>query len=98
MSQSVDARLAKSLEKVAEFADAKKALLTDLTLSDEERATAVADLTINGSRLIDFCLDFTLPGYDIELKVCSAPTQRKVVAGCLSLTSCPFLAQSGGRQ
>lgn len=66
--QSVDVRLAKSLARVADYAEAKKVILADQALSEEDKASQIEDVVINHVRLIDLCLDFTLPGYDIELK------------------------------
>jgi E3 ubiquitin-protein ligase TRIP12 len=34
----------------------------------EQKAEKLEDIKINEARLIDLCLDFTLPGYDIDLK------------------------------
>lgn len=38
-------------------------------MSRAEKETALSDLTIHGAHLEDLALDFTVPGYDIELVV-----------------------------
>ena len=43
--------------------------LTRFTQSESESAKALESLHINDASLDDLALDFTAPGYDIELKV-----------------------------
>lgn len=38
-------------------------------MSRAEKEAALSDLTIHGAHLEDLALDFTVPGYDIELVV-----------------------------
>ncbi|CAK7267043.1 Ubiquitin fusion degradation protein 4 [Sporothrix epigloea] len=65
---AVDSALARSLLLIQEFATAKKAIEGDATRSAVEKVAAIAAITINNSRIEDYSLDFTLPGYpDIEL-------------------------------
>jgi E3 ubiquitin-protein ligase TRIP12 len=64
----VDVRMAKSLDAVQQFADAKLSLVFDDDATEEEKALAYDDVTVNNAALKDFSLDFTLPGSEIELK------------------------------
>ncbi|GAA5981258.1 hypothetical protein JCM11641_005626 [Rhodosporidiobolus odoratus] len=66
--KSVDPELAKSLAHLQEYVDAKDAIEADATKSDAERASAINAIKIEGVSVADLFLDFSLPGYDIELK------------------------------
>lgn len=61
--KSVDEGLAKSLKFLKQFADAKKEVLADSTLSDTAKQQALENIVIQDSRVEDLALDFTLPGY-----------------------------------
>jgi E3 ubiquitin-protein ligase TRIP12 len=62
--KSVDQGLAKSLSLLKEFADAKKQVDEDTSLSATQKADAMQSITIQDSRVEDLALDFTLPGYN----------------------------------
>ena len=66
--KSVDQDLAKSLNLVKQFADAKKQVDEDTTLTAIKRTEALHNIIIQDCRVEDLALDFTLPGYSgIEL-------------------------------
>jgi E3 ubiquitin-protein ligase TRIP12 len=66
--KSVDDGLAKSLNLLKQFADAKKLVDADTTLTSIQKDAALQDIVIQDSRVEDLALDFTLPGYStIEL-------------------------------
>ncbi|KAF1912152.1 hypothetical protein BDU57DRAFT_80502 [Ampelomyces quisqualis] len=66
--KSVDDGLAKSLNLLKQFADAKKQVDADSTLTAAQKDAALRDIVIQDSRVEDLALDFTLPGYGtIEL-------------------------------
>ncbi|KAH7066506.1 hypothetical protein FB567DRAFT_261752 [Paraphoma chrysanthemicola] len=73
--KSVDQDLAKSLSLVKQFADAKKLVDEDSTLTAADRTTALHNITVQDCRVEDLALDFTLPGYSaIELIANGAET------------------------
>ncbi len=64
----VDPALARSLLLIKKIANAKKAVEEDSRLTDDMKAAALQGITVNGTRIEDLSLDFTLPGYpEIEL-------------------------------
>lgn len=65
----MDPGLARSLSKVAVFVEAKKAVEADDTLSDQDKITAMEAIQINGITIKEMALDFSVPGYDFELRV-----------------------------
>ncbi len=66
---SIDPVLAQSLRSLQSFVVEKKRVY-GLNLPSKERELALRNLELDGSRLEDMSLDFTLPGYSrIELKV-----------------------------
>lgn len=65
--KTVDPVLAKSLKLIKKFAVAKKAIDEDGSLTPAQKVAAAEALTVEGSRIDDLGLDFTLPGYSIEL-------------------------------
>lgn len=72
--KAVDSTLGKSLSIPRRFVNAKQKIESDSTLSEQEKASALQDLQVDGVRLEDLCLDFTVPGFeDMELKVGSSP-------------------------
>ncbi|KAH6097598.1 hypothetical protein HBI65_086780 [Parastagonospora nodorum] len=66
--KSVDEGLAKSLNLLKQFADAKYLVDTNDSLTSAEKTQALKDILVQDCRVEDLALDFTLPGYDtIEL-------------------------------
>jgi E3 ubiquitin-protein ligase TRIP12 len=66
--RSVDEGLAKSLNFLKQFADAKKQVDVDSSLTIAQKEEALRNIVIQDSRVEDLALDFTLPGYStIEL-------------------------------
>ncbi|KAJ5380649.1 uncharacterized protein N7496_003077 [Penicillium cataractarum] len=66
--KAVDEDLAKSLIMLKQFVKAKDAIKNDKTLSSHQKALAVENIRVDGVRVEDLSLDFTLPGYpSIEL-------------------------------
>ncbi|GAA5888057.1 hypothetical protein JCM5296_005418 [Sporobolomyces johnsonii] len=64
----VDPDLGKSLAHLQEYVLAKEMIEADESKTDEERQTAIGAIEVRGATVSDLTLDFTLPGYDIELK------------------------------
>lgn len=60
--KSVDEGLAKSLNLLKQFADAKYLVDTDNNLTLAQKSKALQDLVIQDCRVEDLALDFTLPG------------------------------------
>ena len=65
--KTVDAFLAKSLKLIKTFAVAKKAINENGNLTAAQKVAAAQALTIDGVQIDDLGLDFTLPGYSIDL-------------------------------
>ncbi|TVY22765.1 putative ubiquitin fusion degradation protein, partial [Lachnellula hyalina] len=66
--KTVDAQLAKSLKLIKKFAVGKKAIDENPNLAPAQKVAAAEELSIDGVRIDDLGLDFTLPGYStIEL-------------------------------
>lgn len=66
--KAVDEDLAKSLIMLKQFVNAKDAIKTDKSLSSHQKASAIENIQVDGVRVEDLSLDFTLPGYPgIEL-------------------------------
>lgn len=66
--KTVDTDLANSLVLLKQFADAKKRVDMDNTLSQAQKSRALQSIMVQDCRVEDLALDFTLPGYDtIEL-------------------------------
>lgn len=66
--KTVDEDLANSLQLVKRFADAKFEIEEDYDLTFDQKMMALEELEIDGVRVEDLGLDFTLPGYPaIEL-------------------------------
>jgi E3 ubiquitin-protein ligase TRIP12 len=64
----VDHDLGKSLLMLKEFVNAKNAIEADKSLSPARKSEAVQNITVQGAKVDDLGLDFTLPGYPtIEL-------------------------------
>eukprot|EP00050_Salpingoeca_kvevrii_P009459 m.3111 g.3111 ORF g.3111 m.3111 type:complete len:1732 (-) comp2265_c0_seq1:248-5443(-) len=65
----VDEQLAASVAKLEAVVAKMQAIEADASLSDADKAAAVAELTLDGARIEDLCLDFTVPGYaGVEIK------------------------------
>ncbi|KAF2098199.1 hypothetical protein NA57DRAFT_76992 [Rhizodiscina lignyota] len=66
--RSVDADLANSLKVVKRFASAKKRIDENPKLSAAQKVSDIQDIEIDGAKVEDLALDFTLPGYpSVEL-------------------------------
>ncbi|KAK8233875.1 thyroid hormone receptor interactor 12 [Phyllosticta capitalensis] len=66
--RSVDSDLAKALLMLKKFANAKKKIDEDPHMSPVQKAHAVEEIQVDGARVEDLGLDFTLPGYpSVEL-------------------------------
>ncbi|GKT57698.1 HECT-domain-containing protein [Colletotrichum tofieldiae] len=64
----VDPGLARSLKTIKKFAVAKKEIDEDPSRTPAQKVADTEDIAIDGVKLDDLCLDFTLPGYpEIEL-------------------------------
>jgi E3 ubiquitin-protein ligase TRIP12 len=66
--KTVDPQLAKSLKLIKKFAVAKKAIDENGNLTAAQKVAAAEALQIDGVSIDDLGLDFTLPGYPIELE------------------------------
>ncbi|CEQ41607.1 SPOSA6832_03348, partial [Sporobolomyces salmonicolor] len=64
----VDPDLGKSLAHLQEYVSAKEMIEADESKTDEERQAACDAIEVRGATVSALTLDFTLPGYDIELK------------------------------
>lgn len=64
--QNVDPGLAKSLDHLARYVQAVTEIQNDGSIAD--KATALREVRVDDASIDDLSLDFTLPGYDIELK------------------------------
>ncbi|KAF8935048.1 Ubiquitin fusion degradation protein 4 [Dissophora ornata] len=65
---SIDSALARSLKSLQAFVTEKRRIY-DMNLPNRERENALRNIELQGSRLEDMSLDFTLAGYpEIELK------------------------------
>ena len=68
--RAVDKRLCESLKLLQCFADAKRDIQIDTSLSQAEKSRRIKKIRIDDTSVDDLALDFTLPGYGkIELKV-----------------------------
>lgn len=65
--RAVDPSLARSLERLQGYYCVRKEIEA-LPIPASSRRTKLAALTVGDAKLADLALDFTLPGYDIELK------------------------------
>lgn len=64
----VDPGLARSLKAIKRFALAKKEVDEDHALTPAQKVAGTENIVVDGVKLDDLCLDFTLPGYpNIEL-------------------------------
>jgi E3 ubiquitin-protein ligase TRIP12 len=65
--KSVDHDLAKSLLLLKQFADAKKTVNEDGSLDAAQKVQALQNISIQDCQVEDLGIDFTLPGYPIDL-------------------------------
>ncbi|OWP04439.1 hypothetical protein B2J93_3387 [Marssonina coronariae] len=65
--KTVDPQLAKSLKLIKKYAVAKKAIDENPNLTPAQKVATAEALVIDEMRIDDLGLDFTLPGYSIEL-------------------------------
>ena len=64
----VDPGLGRSLKAIKRFSIAKKEIDEDPSRTPTQKVMHTEDIVIDGSKIDDLCLDFTLPGFpDIEL-------------------------------
>ncbi|KAJ5650516.1 Ubiquitin-protein ligase Ufd4 [Penicillium longicatenatum] len=63
--KAVDEGLAKSLGMLKQFVKAKVAIQEDRTLSQQDKSKAIQNIVVDGVRVEDLSLDFTLPGYPL---------------------------------
>ncbi|KAI8337685.1 hypothetical protein BC941DRAFT_425909 [Chlamydoabsidia padenii] len=67
--KEVDPVLGKSISHLQEYVDKKRSIELDKGLTSKERAVLIGNIEVNGAKIQDLCLDFTLPGRpDIDLK------------------------------
>jgi E3 ubiquitin-protein ligase TRIP12 len=67
--ETVDENLARSLRPLKKAAMAMKKVEEDESLTAEQKAAEIQNITVSGVNIEDLSLDFTLPGYpDISLK------------------------------
>ncbi|KAI8082723.1 uncharacterized protein BX664DRAFT_387876 [Halteromyces radiatus] len=66
--KEIDPTLARSVSHLQAYVDKKHLMEQDISLKSDQ-IQAIENITINGAKIQDLCLDFTLPGYpNIELK------------------------------
>jgi len=65
--KAVDKRLCDSLRLLQRFADARKEIMARKTWSKKEKLEKIKGIRIDDTTVEDLTLDFTLPGYEIEL-------------------------------
>ncbi|KAJ9122448.1 hypothetical protein QFC22_001873 [Naganishia vaughanmartiniae] len=66
--RQVDPSLARTVDKLESVVNAKLAIQSDQTLSEDEKTQRINDLRLDGVAISDLGLDFVLPGaHDIEL-------------------------------
>lgn len=72
--RAVDKSLAASLEHLQQYVEEKATIESDPALGELEKSERAANIRVDAATIDDLALDFTLPGYDIELKPGSANT------------------------
>lgn len=66
--RTVDEDLARSLAKIQEYADLKQRIEQDIHSTPAQKVRAIQKIMVDGAKIEDLMLDFTLPGYpSIEL-------------------------------
>ncbi|BGP25982.1 E3 ubiquitin-protein ligase TRIP12 [Rhodotorula toruloides] len=66
--KAVDPDLGKSLAHLQEYVAEKEAVEADESKTDEQRTVDLEAIQVRGATVSDLTLDFTLPGFDLELK------------------------------
>lgn len=66
--RAVDHTLAQSLEHLQKYLAGAEEIRKNPELSDSEKMDQIKNLTIDDAKVEDLALDFTVPGYDLELK------------------------------
>lgn len=64
----VDPALAQSLDHINKFAAERQSIWAAEGISDEDKLAAIGGIEVDGSLIGDMSLDFTLPGYNVELR------------------------------
>jgi E3 ubiquitin-protein ligase TRIP12 len=65
--KSVDSDLARSLKLLKRYVTAKQQIEEDPSMDEKQKMLATQNIEIDGARIEDLGLDFTLPGYPIDL-------------------------------
>ncbi|BGP09567.1 Ubiquitin fusion degradation protein 4 [Rhodotorula toruloides] len=65
---AVDPDLGKSLAHLQEYVAEKEAVEADESRTEEQRVADLEAIQVRGATVSDLTLDFTLPGFDLELK------------------------------
>lgn len=73
--KTVDEGLASSLKMLRKFVLAKKAVDGNMVLTTEGKAKRISEIRVDMARVEDLALDFTLPGYPIDLVPDGSNTQ-----------------------
>ncbi|KAI8393376.1 uncharacterized protein BYT42DRAFT_524387 [Radiomyces spectabilis] len=60
--EEIDPMLGQSLRLLQQYSTKKQAIYADDTLTFEQKRDAVSQIEVEGARLEDLCLDFTVPG------------------------------------
>lgn len=66
--RAVDAHLAQSLEHLQKYLTIAEEIRANSSLSEAEQQEQIKSIAVDGAKIEDLALDFTVPGYDIELK------------------------------
>ncbi|BGP33548.1 Ubiquitin fusion degradation protein 4 [Rhodotorula toruloides] len=66
--KAVDPDLGKSLAHLQEYVAEKEAVEADESKTEEQRTADLEAIQVRGATVSDLTLDFTLPGFDLELK------------------------------
>lgn len=64
--------LAKSVNMLQKYIDQKRDINADSKLSPAEKSAAIKEIEVDGAKVEDLCLDFTLPGdetYELKVRV-----------------------------
>lgn len=62
--------MAQSVNMLQKYIDQKRDINADSKLSPAEKSAAIKEIEVDGAKVDDLCLDFTLPGDETyELKV-----------------------------
>lgn len=58
----IDPQLAKSVRMLTSYVEQKRAIYQDISKTLAQKSAKVKDIQVDGAKLEDLCLDFTLPG------------------------------------